>query len=35
MLEEHLNKFVMAYFNNNNIYLNNKKIYKIYIKWVL
>jgi len=32
MLGEHLNKFLMVYFNNNIIYLNNKKIYKKYIK---
>jgi len=25
----------MVYLNNNNIYLNSEKEYKIYIKWVL
>jgi len=35
MLEKHLNKFVMAYLNNNNIYLNSEKEYKVYVKWVL
>jgi len=35
VLGEYLNKFVMAYFNNIIIYLNNKKKYKKYVKWVL
>jgi len=35
ILGEHLDEFVIAYFNNNIIYLNNKKEYEIYIKWVL
>ena len=25
----------MAYLNNNNIYLNSEKEYKVYVKWVL
>jgi len=32
MLGEHLDKFVMAYFNNIIIYLDNKEKYKKYIK---
>jgi len=32
MLGEHLNKFVIAYFNIIIIYLNSKKEYKIYIE---
>jgi len=32
MLEEHLNKFIMAYLNNIIIYLNSKKEHKVYIK---
>jgi len=35
MLGEHLDKFVIVYLNNNNIYLNSKKEYKKYVKWVL
>ena len=35
ILEEYLNKFIMAYLNIIIIYLNNKKKYKEYIKWVL
>jgi len=35
MLGEHLNKFVIAYLNNNIIYLDNKREYKKYIEWVL
>jgi len=35
MLGEHLNEFIMAYFDNIIIYLSSKKIYKKYIKWVL
>jgi len=34
MLEEYLDKFVMAYLNNIIIYLNSEKEYKKYIKWV-
>ena len=35
ILGEHLNKFIIAYFNNIIIYLNSKEEYKKYIKWVL
>jgi len=35
VLGKHLNKFIIVYFNNIIIYLNNKKEYKIYVKWVL
>jgi len=35
MLGEYLNKFIIAYLNNNIIYLNNKTEYKKYVKWVL
>ena len=35
ILKKHLNKFIIVYFNNIIIYLNSKKEYKIYIKWVL
>jgi len=35
VLGEHLDKFVMAYLNNIIIYLNSKKEYKKYVKWVL
>jgi len=35
MLGEHLNEFIMVYFNNNNIYLNSKEEYKKYVKWGL
>ena len=35
MLGEHLDDFIMAYFNDIIIYLNNKKEYKEHIKWVL
>jgi len=35
MLREHLNKFVIAYFNNIIIYLESKEEYKEHIKWVL
>jgi len=35
MLGEYLNKFIIVYFNIIIIYLNSKKEYKIYIKWVL
>jgi len=32
MLGEHLNKFIIAYFNNNIIYLISKEEYRKYIK---
>ena len=32
MLGEHLNKFVIVYFNNNIIYLDNEIEYKKHIK---
>src|SRR6266568_8879687 len=35
MLREHLDEFVIAYLDNIIIYLNIKKEYKEYIKWVL
>ena len=35
ILEEYLDNFIMAYLNNIIIYLNSKKRYKKYIKWVL
>ena len=35
ILEEHLNKFIIVYLNDIIIYLENKKEYKEYIKWVL
>jgi len=35
MLGEHLDKFIMAYFDDIIIYLNSKEEYKKYIKWVL
>ena len=35
ILEEYLDDFVMAYLDNIIIYLNSKKEYKEYIKWVL
>ena len=35
ILGEHLDKFIMAYLNNIIIYLESKKEYKEYIKWVL
>ena len=35
MLEEHLNKFIIAYLNNIIIYSNSKEEYFQYIKWVL
>ena len=35
MLGEHLDKFVIVYFNNIIIYSNSKKEYKEYIKQVL
>jgi len=35
VLGEYLDEFVMAYLNNNIIYLNSKAEYKKYVKWVL
>jgi len=35
VLEEHLDKFIIAYFNNIIIYLNSKEEHVKYIKWVL
>ncbi len=35
ILGEHLDNFIMVYFNNIIIYLNSEKEYKEYIKWVL
>jgi len=35
MLREHLNKFIMVYFNNIIIYLISKEERREYIKWVL
>jgi len=35
MLGEHLDEFVIVYFNNIIIYLNSEEEYKKYIKWVL
>ena len=35
ILKEYLDNFVMAYLDNIIIYLNNKKEYEEYIKWVL
>ena len=35
ILEEYLDDFVIVYLNNIIIYLNSKKEYKEYIKWVL
>jgi len=35
VLGEHLDEFVIVYFNNIIIYLNSKEEYKKYIKWVL
>jgi len=35
MLGEYLNKFVIVYLNNIIIYLESKKEYKEYVKWVL
>jgi len=35
VLGEHLDKFIMVYFNNNIIYLDSKKEHEKYIKWVL
>jgi len=35
VLGEHLDKFIIVYLNNIIIYLNSKKEYKKYVKWVL
>jgi len=35
MLGEHLDKFIMVYFDNIIIYLDSKEKYKKYINWVL
>ena len=35
ILGEHLDKFVMVYFNNIIIYLESKEEHRKYIKWVL
>jgi len=35
VLGEHLDEFVMAYFNDIIIYLNSEEEHKKYIKWVL
>ena len=35
MLEEYLNKFIIAYLNNIIIYSNSKKEHFQYVKWVL
>ena len=35
MLKEYLDEFIIIYFNNIIIYLNSKREYKEYIKWVL
>jgi len=35
VLGEHLDEFVMVYFNNIIIYLNSEKKYRKYVKWVL
>jgi len=35
VLGEHLDKFIIVYLNDIIIYLNSKKEYKKYIKWVL
>ena len=35
ILREYLNNSIIAYFNNIIIYLNSKREYKEYIKWVL
>jgi len=35
VLEEYLDKFIIAYFNNNIIYLDSEEEYKKYVKWVL
>ena len=35
ILEEYLDDFIMVYLDNIIIYLNSKKEYKEYIKWVL
>jgi len=35
VLGEHLDEFIIAYLNNIIIYLESKKEYKEYVKWVL
>ena len=35
ILRKYLDDFIIAYLNNIIIYLNNKREYKEYIKWVL
>jgi len=35
VLGEHLDEFVMAYFDDIIIYLSNKEEYKKYVEWVL
>jgi len=35
VLGEHLNKFIMAYFNDIIIYLNSEEEHRKYVKWVL
>jgi len=35
VLGEHLDKFIMVYLNNIIIYLESKKEYREYVKWVL
>ena len=35
VLQEYLNKFIITYFNIIIIYLNNKRDYSNYVKWVL
>jgi len=35
VLGEHLDKFVMAYLNNNIIYLDSEEEYRKYVEWVL
>ena len=35
ILQEYLDNFIIVYLNNIIIYLNSKKEYKEYIKWVL
>jgi len=35
VLGEYLDEFIMAYLNNNNIYLSSEEEYKKYVEWVL
>jgi len=35
VLREHLDEFIMAYFNNIIIYLNSEEKYRKYVEWVL